>query len=275
MRYATTTSYAEDIEEMYRSYQLPVLGNAMRLEDPNDFSAIKSFVQQILEKFLGVCSINEEQDFFQAGLDSLKTSQIANYLQVSLGPHLKPEGIFSSRIVYENPDIHRLSDALYNLLNNSPATNGHNGRRASQREQLMKSLVEKYSSNLPTIPKKLSQRITGDKINVILTGSTGSLGYHILGCLLRDTKIGKIYCLDRSLEAQKRFERKSKIVNGDSDNGSANKVVWMKVDLADPSFGLPHDMYDHLLENIDVIIHNAWKVSCSKSRIQVTHLRPG
>lgn len=63
----------------------------------------------------------------------------------------------------------------------------------------MASLVQKYTKDLPQIKPRKNQLLETSKLNVVLTGSTGSLGTHLLRSLLDDLTISKIYCLNRSV----------------------------------------------------------------------------
>lgn len=130
--------------------------------------------------------------------------------------------------------------------------------KPQQSESLMGDLVSKYSSNLPA--KKSRKSVSPKKVkNVLVTGTTGSLGYYLLLSLLKEPQTGTIYCLNRSGEAKANFwnryrERKDQVPI------SENKLKFFKVSFGDELFGLDGVLYHELSEEVDVIIHNAWKV---------------
>ena len=73
-------------------------------------------------------------------------------------------------------------------------------------------------------------------LNVALTGSTGSLGSRILKGLVKDPRVSKIYCLDRSSNSRK-------IAGSIIENAGAD-VRHLQANLEDPHFGLPVETYD-------------------------------
>jgi thioester reductase-like protein len=123
----------------------------------------------------------------------------------------------------------------------------------------MKTMIDKYTTSLPQYPKVVTVRQPGAIFNVALTGSTSSLACYILERLLKVSKIGRVYYLDRSADAQKRFHSKG-IMGREEGTGPAERLVLIKVDLADSSFGLEVHIFKNLLEIVDIIIHSAWKV---------------
>ena len=219
-----------------------------------------------MEEHLDGKVFDDDTDFFILGIDSLKTSQIVNSVQVSLQPHLYSSMKIPSRTLYENPSISKLSDALYRLLHPTEAITNRYSKNSNYRgSDLMKALLDEYTANLPATPKNLMAHKHQNKLNVILTGSTGSLGSYILAGLLKEPKIGTIYCLDRSADAEKRVLKKREFPVSQVDTSSTSRIRWTKVDFSDPSFGLSESLLDELLESVDVIIHNAWKVDFNHS----------
>lgn len=100
-------------------------------------------------------------------------------------------------------------------------------------------------------PELLSQRrgagIVGptrdpDGITILLTGSRGYLGRHLLPSLVSDDKVSRVYCLVRE---------------HDGDSGDDSKVSIIRSDVSQPSLGLSDDVYATLLVETDAIIHCA------------------
>lgn len=84
---------------------------------------------------------------------------------------------------------------------------------------------------------------------VVLTGSTGSLGSYLLNHLLDCPDIKNIYCLNRSLDGhgkqlQAMQERKL------CEQWDKNRVIFFHADLSKPDFGLSADFYQVLSENV-------------------------
>ncbi|KAF7934753.1 uncharacterized protein EAE98_002798 [Botrytis deweyae] len=117
----------------------------------------------------------------------------------------------------------------------------------------LEDLIQTYSSNFPVKKAITIIKSHGDGFQVILTGSTGYLGYYFLKALIADSKVARIVCFDRS-EAEKDFIAEF----GDLDG--AQKVQFVKTSFGEPRFGLEPAIYQNFLETIDVILHNAWSV---------------
>jgi hypothetical protein len=210
---------------------------------------------------LTVEGFHDDTDFFNIGVDSLKTSQIANSLQATLKAHLDRGVNISTRLPFENPNIGSLAVRLYLCINHM-ITNGHKGIDEDKRVAQMRDMVEIYSNDTPSSMENVRKRMRGEKANVILTGSTGSLGSYILGRLLIDPAVGNIYCLDLSEDAQTRFVNRRKALREGPREFPASKVHWFKVELVGASYvrAIKY-FFNELIENVDVIVQNAWKVS--------------
>lgn len=94
---------------------------------------------------------------------------------------------------------------------------------------------------------------------MIITGSTGSLGSYLLAELLQDPTVTRIYCLNRSADAAQRQLQSLK------DKGLADelppRVEFLQASFGDKHLGLNKAKYEELLQEVDTIIHNAWKVN--------------
>lgn len=90
---------------------------------------------------------------------------------------------------------------------------------------------------------------SGEKI-VVLTGTTGSLGSHVLHLLLRDTSLKKVYALYRKkdgdasvLDRQRAAFDLRALVNDASD---MEKLVTLEADLGAENMGLQQGDYDEV-----------------------------
>jgi thioester reductase-like protein len=121
--------------------------------------------------------------------------------------------------------------------------------------------VSKYIGDLPIRSFNSSAQLP-PLSTVILTGSTGSLGTYILSGLLNDPKVAKVYCFNRAADAGTRqrqgFAEKGLDASSLKD---PSKVEFLYVSFGDKHFSLGDTMYSKLLDTVDLIIHNAWKVN--------------
>ncbi|TGO63494.1 hypothetical protein BOTNAR_0099g00210 [Botryotinia narcissicola] len=117
----------------------------------------------------------------------------------------------------------------------------------------LEDLIQTYSINFPFKKAKTIIKSHDDGLQVILTGSTGYLGYYFLKALIADSKVARIICFNRS-EAEKDFVAEF----GNLDD--AQKFQFVKASFDEPRFGLEPAIHQSFLESIDVILHNAWAV---------------
>lgn len=100
-------------------------------------------------------------------------------------------------------------------------------------------LIEKYSADLPR-PRGRAQHAP-DALAVLVTGSTGNLGSHIVASLLANERVKKVYTFDRSNPGASPLQR---LEAAFEDRGlplsllSNGKLTALAGDLEAPRFGL-------------------------------------
>ncbi|KAJ5309183.1 hypothetical protein N7508_004562 [Penicillium antarcticum] len=217
------------------------------LPESLDSESVTKFIRQTIARVLEK-EIFSTQDFFSAGLDSLLAIQVSRMMQkiIELRPGVK--AAITAQTIYANPTIEKLSTAVLAMLEGK-------SQAEIPREKKLHYLVKKYTSDLPV--RKVRHNELQAPTTVILTGSTGSLGNYLLHRLLSSESISKVYCLNRSdavSRQQKGFEEKGLSL----DNW--NKAEFLQASFGAERFGLDGAKYQELVDSVDTIIHNAWKV---------------
>ncbi len=110
----------------------------------------------------------------------------------------------SQEFVFENPTLQFLSSTLVSLIH--PDVNGVSPASTSSAEAI-DTLIKKYTADLPA-PRTAPN--TPEGIVVLLTGSTGALGSHILASLLAEDRVTKVYTFDRTSADKKNVEERQK-----------------------------------------------------------------
>ncbi|KAJ5748104.1 uncharacterized protein N7511_009800 [Penicillium nucicola] len=223
------------------------MDDELALPENLDSESIAQFVRQAIARTLEK-EIPSTQNFFGVGLDSLMTIQVSRMLQriIELRPEVK--ATITAQTIYANPTIEQLSAVVHAMLEGKSQVE-------IPREEKIYNLIEKYTTDLPI--RKVRRNELQAPTTVILTGSTGSLGNYLLDCLLSSESISKVYCLNRSdaeSRQQKGFEEKGLPL------GNWSKVEFLKASFGAERFGLDEAKYQELLNSVDTIIHNAWKV---------------
>lgn len=104
-----------------------------------------------------------------------------------------------------------------------------------------------------------SEPLDKSSFGVFLTGATGFLGSFILRDLLDRVDTGvTVYAHVRAADKVKGMERikNSGIAYGVWKESYATKIVPVIGNLENKHFGLPEDEWDHLANEVDVVIHN-------------------
>ncbi|KAI2470044.1 acetyl-CoA synthetase-like protein [Annulohypoxylon bovei var. microspora] len=247
--------YKEEIDEFYAKAESTQQADAPKLEIGSESDLLES-IQDIFTTRLEAPAVGPDTDIFSAGIDSLQVINATRLLNAGLkaaGIDVDPAAL-APRTIYSHPTFRGLATYIYSLVESGGAHVGHD---AEQGAQLMKSLVEKYTTDLPlantTKPPPLD-----DGQTVIVTGTTGGLGSYLVHFMISNSNVKKVVCLNRSKDSKSRqiqsFESRGL-------NADFRKCEFLQADLSLPDLGLGKDEYDELLSSTDRIIHNGWPVN--------------
>lgn len=197
----------------------------------NDFE--KTF-QKVLEKSLNASHLGIDDNILELGADSLTLMRITIEL-------LEKNYIVNIQDIYEFKTIRNISD-------NFAYPKKSNIYQSSIADKLYYNFEENFSK----------EKIKAN--NILLTGSTGFLGIHILYELLNNTD-SDIYCLIRSKNNQ---DSKDRLINkltfyfGQDILKYIDKRIHVIVaDISLHQFGLNNKQYKELGNKIDLVIHSA------------------
>ncbi|KAK0478796.1 putative aminoadipate reductase [Armillaria novae-zelandiae] len=98
---------------------------------------------------------------------------------------------------------------------------------------------------------------------VLLTGSTGSLGTHVLARLISSSNVQAIYCLNRAstqTTLKQRQQSMFKTQGLDITLLDSPRVFLVEGNMAEERFGLEDHLFRRMLTSVNVIIHAAWRV---------------
>jgi thioester reductase-like protein len=257
-RQLTVKSYAKELDHMYSSQETGLLIEGLTLADSFSPDNVKTFTNNIYSQALGVDNLKDDEDIFLRGMDSLGVSVVVQRLQAALkscGASLNLSEI-NPRLIYSAPSVDRTTEALVHLVSTNASLHPSSGNGASRQTKLQ-SMLEKYWSNIPSA-SLVQQRSGADAWKIILTGTTGSLGTHLLATLEAMPVVAKIFCLNRSSNARERQKKMSQShgLNFDWDD----RVEFLHTNLSKSKLGLNAEKYDELLRETTVVIHNAWQV---------------
>ena len=253
-RSGTLRLYASEIDELYKSAELMTPERTGEAEPSLVFLRPDDMLEYIKESILRVMGwsrLEDSEDFFDRGMDSLLALTLVRDLRRSLGI----QSIASSTI-YANPTLERLQDIIWSIREQDAAAMlSLERKRIQERSSLIKSYKKKLDEVL--MPRVKAELNPGRHV-VLLTGSTGNLGAYLLNVLHQDPDVGWIACLNRSGNAMETQLSKNRLLG--LEYPSDEKILFLTADYRQRNFGLSEDVYQRLSTEVTLVIHNAWTV---------------
>ncbi|KAI9729228.1 MAG: putative NRPS-like protein biosynthetic cluster [Cirrosporium novae-zelandiae] len=250
--------YEEEINVLYDA-----AGDEMQwghLPAGADLTGIKSYLKHIISNLLpdSDAALSDGSDIFSLGIDSLQTLVLSRGLQREVQFQVpEKEFVISTQTLYSHPTIGQLAQFVHSVITSNPSENIVEDE--ASRATRLHGLVDKYTKTLPEQSLSLPPKPATHQ--AILTGSTGSLGNYILQLLLSDSYISKVYCLNRSADAQSRQQKSFEQKGIDLDLHNKDRVEFLQASFGDEMFGLEAQKYKEMTKSVDIIIHNAWQVN--------------
>ncbi|TFK99932.1 male sterility protein-domain-containing protein [Pterulicium gracile] len=102
------------------------------------------------------------------------------------------------------------------------------------------------------------------QFRALLTGSTGNLGMHLLVWLLENPEVTRVYAYNRpsSTNASSFDRHKDQMTAHALDHAHlhSEKLVFLEGSSHSTRLGLQQHEYDELFAQINLVIHNAWRL---------------
>ena len=198
----------------------------------------------VFEKILHINKIGIDDDIFKLGSDSLLLIQV-------VGSLFKYQWNISIQDFYSYPTIRSISALIRGEI------------KRDEKEGniiIFQRKVDNNQKNTNFNTKKAEYH------NILLTGSTGYLGIHLLDTLLQTTN-AVVYCMIRGKNIQ---EAESKLLskldfyfNDKHGKILSKRINVIKGDITIPNLGLSEIAYKEIGEKIDTVIHSAADVQHS------------
>ena len=202
-------------------------------------------IVNIFQNLLSISPIGIHDNFFELGGDSL----LAINLQIELSK-------ITNSITYSDIFLYPTVSELINKIKETKHNESH---------YIDSNNFDKYKDILNNNIKKAPiQKNNILNYNILLTGSTGFLGSHILSDFLENTS-GIAYCLVRSkskLTAEKHLTNSLHYYFGNKYDDLLNKrIIVIDGDLTKNNLGLDSFILKEVFNNISHVINSAAKVS--------------
>ncbi|XXG94486.1 hypothetical protein Hte_000743 [Hypoxylon texense] len=245
LRHQAEARYASTIREAYvretTSYEI-----AHDISDKDLYSAVLKLFNQVLGH-----DVDPRQDFFQQGVDSIACIQVRKLIECNVLPNGSSRLPVS--IIYDSGNVNSLVGNLIRIREGSELSSPCNDAAS------MSKLISKYSN----FPKFVPGDRQPEGEVVLLTGTTGSLGAHILSQLVSLAKVKTVYCLVRAGSAE---EAKSRVVLSLKSRkifhpAVAAKAICLPSDFSQESLGLDPLAFETVRSTVTTVFHSAWMVN--------------
>jgi amino acid adenylation domain-containing protein/thioester reductase-like protein len=192
--------------------------------------------------------ISLDDDFFALGGNSLLAAEMLAHARVMFGISPRYVGPLT-RCLLRDPTLRSFAQAAQDARAGRLAADGDQTQVDFAREAELR--VPGRLDADPRSPRPNWRR----PLEILLTGSTGFLGAHLLRELL-DATTARVWCLVRARDASHAVAR---IADAAARYGlpglPGGRVVPLPGDLASPGLGLPPGEFGELARSIDIIYH--------------------
>ena len=257
-------------KEVYRAFELEIAHAYRDLENNvSDASLrtlnlsaleedLKSLIQYRLNWKIPAEQWGYKDDFFEMGMDSLQATRLRRFLVVCVPVSLNvlpPAEWIGRDFIYQHPSISQLAMGI------------RRSRGLESSEKDLQNQINEYVRLYSVKKEPISPKSRGSVI--LLTGSTGSLGSHLLSYLASLPDVDRVICLNRrhpgtNIDPQK---RQLSIMQGQGLTLSSHawsKIHIIQTNLEAPLFGLAESTYDEICSQVTHILHNAWPMDFNR-----------
>ncbi|KAK7007684.1 acetyl-CoA synthetase-like protein [Favolaschia claudopus] len=268
MKKSTIALYREEIDKLYDTVESSA-DAANDIEPPSSWASSDLFPW--LKKHASLVAdreISGGRDIFDQGFDSLNATFMRHRIVGALRNSGDPELVVAAQkipqnFVYAHPSIEELADAISALVQG----NADDSSNFAAAKANIERMIAKYSDGLDKVTLKTPEKRVCSSATVLLTGSTGGLGSHILESLLASPTVERVYAFNRKGRTPLSMRQTSAFVDRSLDVAllSSEKLVYLEGDAAKQDLGLPPDVFKTVRDTITAIIHNAWALDFNKT----------
>jgi thioester reductase-like protein len=258
-RSLTTQLYKEDINETYDAANGIATVSHITINGSDSLETLLHKLRELVRTTTDLGLKDDDDNFYQLGMDSLQTLQLSRSLRASLKDSSSPIDRITPSLVYSHPTMRTLSEGIYELFHNQ-------NRETKPKSDLdeMKAVLREFAEGLPSEKKVNGGSMGTRRVAILLTGSTGSFGSYLLHYFLQQPLVDHVYCVNRATDGRSR-QVSSNTARGLEAVFDRSRVSFYTADFSQPFFGLEKATYDGLLNRVTHVVHNAWTVNFNLS----------
>lgn len=219
-------------------------------------SAVIAFLRSIIgATFPPGTTIDEDEDLYGYGMDSIQTLEITSSLKRNLHRYTSMQVTWiSPRTIFRHSTFASLADLITAFLND--------GIIPQEDYQLAaaRTLDETVARHVETLPRKPTLSTLTGTSSVAIIGSTGYLGLHLVETLMERAEITRIYCLNRGRDAQVKQSAALRLLCKSNVQSLLQKLVYITIDFEKAHLGLTKNTIDLIFNEVDAVIYNSWKL---------------
>lgn len=249
-RQAVIADYEDEIATLYETVEETAAPNIPPIVEW-DVHSILDFVRNAIHNVLAN-DLRDDEDIFQHGCDSLQATWIRNCLLGALRDVAQLDTRRDTRnFVYEYPTISQLASVIFGIASGQHEENASAGTKSNARPEM----VSKYGQNFPT---HTGERQPPSKKVVLVTGTTGQLGCHLLSLLVTDDSVVQVYAVNRSSPQQPALRdrhAKALLQRGlDVRVLDSPKLLLLAGNISSPGFDLPVAVYRQVSRVLNIFV---------------------
>ncbi|KAI1335918.1 hypothetical protein F5Y15DRAFT_396198 [Xylariaceae sp. FL0016] len=269
-----------EVHEQFRP-EIEAAYSRLELEPPTEVSldpeGIELSMRDMIKYIIGERWDHDQllgaDDFFELGMDSLQSVRLSRLISACLRADTIPKGAqppkLTPEFIYRHPSIDSLSKAITRLIDGTVWSEERRDRRKE-----IQSLLDTYVAPIGRGVQR--QADSHRKRVVLLTGSTGNLGAHVVGVLARDKSVSKIVCLNRpvrkshykyDVNIRARQERAFIKAGVHVDDALWTKLSFIESGRGANYLGEDASQISYLTRTTTHIFHMAWPMEFNRSTI--------
>lgn len=269
MRKEVQAVFEDEIRAAYEALELETVSTGVVFDVEHLEDSMRGLVTTVLgEKLTSHDDWREEDDLFELGMDSLQATRLARILNASMGKHTDER--FTASFIYKHPSAAKLTTAVGATVRGEV----HLSEQAEDRGPEMRAIADEYLQALDAEETKTNAADNGAV--VLLTGSTGNLGAHVLGCLAQNDRVARVICVNRRrVGADDDLRARQDQVNSSAGVALSSrgweKIVFLAANMQATDLGLAQEQLLELRGTVTHIVHLAWPMDFNR---QLSSFRP-
>ncbi|KAI0103345.1 hypothetical protein GGR51DRAFT_573268 [Nemania sp. FL0031] len=194
MRQQVHVIFEKEIRDAYTAMEFDSFSEGFSFDTNNMETGIRHLLTVATSNRLDGNKIGSEEDFFEGGMDSLQTVQLARFLGSALRKLRNANGgempQISADFIYRNSSIKKLVAGSAHMIDQGGKPKIDTD---SDRSKSMTALADELLAG-----SERQTDIPPTEHTILMTGSTGNLGAHTLAKLTHIKTVAKVICLVRS-----------------------------------------------------------------------------